>query len=322
MKTRSFERSTLWRTAFAKRRNDPDAADREALTAAYHQLRDRAADLVAEIHAVLPELTVHDISHADTLWDVASAICGPHRSLNPLEAFILGAGFLLHDAGMALAAYPNGLADLQASVEWRDAVVSAWKRSGIEDPDETQRATPSEDIRKEAIFQVLRARHARQAKDLVAALWTHPSTGRPFALVQNDDLLESYGVLIGDIAASHHWPITEVARYFGDPTPASAAWPREWEVDGLLLACIVRVRTPAQSMKLERRASYSRFESQMAYQNDIRFFKINCTQPSGVTIALYLKVSPRFIQMNSRVGGSVLTQLELLTKNSNLQMRY
>jgi hypothetical protein len=59
-------------------------------------------------------------------------------------------------------------------------------------------------------------------------------------LVQNDDLLESYGELIGNIAASHHWPIVEAARFFGDPTPASAAWPRAWEVDGLALACILR----------------------------------------------------------------------------------
>lgn len=31
-----------------------------------------------------------------------------------------------------------------------------------------------------------------------------------------------------------------MARFFGESTPASAAWPREWEVDGLLLACALR----------------------------------------------------------------------------------
>jgi hypothetical protein len=239
LKVRPYERSTLWRSAFAKRRNDPDERDREALAEAYRQLRQRAGDLVGEIHAALPQLTVHDLTHADTLWDVASEICGPEFKLNPLEGFVLGASFLLHDAGMALAAYPGGLSELESSIEWRDALVSAWKKRGI-DPDDAQRENPEIDVADEATFQVLRERHASQARLLTSALWTQPATGRPMALVQNDDLLESYGLLIGHIAASHHWPLPEVARYFGDPTPASAAWPREWEVDALTLACILR----------------------------------------------------------------------------------
>src|SRR5690348_2595706 len=107
MKIRPYERSSLWRVAFGKRRGDPDERDREALAEAYRQLRDRAGALVGEIHRALPQLTVHDLAHADTLWDVASEICGPKFELNPLEGFVLGASFLLHDAGMALAAYPN-----------------------------------------------------------------------------------------------------------------------------------------------------------------------------------------------------------------------
>ncbi|WP_420839477.1 HD domain-containing protein [Bradyrhizobium oropedii] len=104
MKVRPYDRSTLWRSAFAERADDPDKRDREALAEAYRQLRERAGVLVGEIHAVLPHLTVHDLTHADSLWDVASELCGPSFSLNPLEGFVLGASFLLHDAGMALAA--------------------------------------------------------------------------------------------------------------------------------------------------------------------------------------------------------------------------
>ena len=112
MKVRPYERSTLWRSAFAERRNDPDEGDRQALADAYRQLRSRAGDLIGEIHAVLPQLTVHDLTHADTLWDVASEICGQKYQLNALEGFVLGATFLLHDAGMALAAYPRGIEEL------------------------------------------------------------------------------------------------------------------------------------------------------------------------------------------------------------------
>jgi hypothetical protein len=91
MKVRPFERSSLWRSAYGTRRNDPDERDRQALADAYHMLRDRAGDLVNEIHAVLPRLTVHNLTHADTLWDVASEICGQQYQLNPLSAFVLGA---------------------------------------------------------------------------------------------------------------------------------------------------------------------------------------------------------------------------------------
>jgi hypothetical protein len=191
LKVRPYERSALWRAAFAKRRNDPDERDREALAEAYRQLRERAGELVGEIHSALPQLTVHDLTHADTLWDVASEICGPQLKLNPLEGFVLGASFLLHDAGMALAAYPGGISELKSSVEWRDALVSAWKRRGV-DPSDAQREKPDAEVSDEATFQVLRERHAEQAKSLATALWTHPGTGRPMTLVQNDDLLESY----------------------------------------------------------------------------------------------------------------------------------
>ena len=174
MKIRPYERSTLWRSAFGKRRDDADERDRSALAEAYQQLRDRAGDLVSEIHAMLPQLTVHDLTHADTLWDVASEICGPKYQLNPLAGFVLGASFLLHDAGMALAAYPGGLAELKSSAAWRDAVVSAWKARGFDDPDDMQRTTPTNEVFNEATFNVLRSKHASQARILATALWTQP----------------------------------------------------------------------------------------------------------------------------------------------------
>jgi hypothetical protein len=123
---------------------------------------------------------------------------------------------------------------------------------------------------------VLRGRHAAQAKILAKALWAHPETGVPLALVENDDLLESYGELIGNISASHHWPITEVARFFGEPTPASAAWPREWEVDGLLLASILRCadasaidETRAPSFLFALRKPEGASKRHWAFQNKI-----------------------------------------------------
>jgi hypothetical protein len=72
-------------------------------------MRDRAAQLVAEIPQNLRDYTVHDITHLDALWETASLVAGSDYSLNPLEGFVLGGAILLHDAGMALVAYPLGL---------------------------------------------------------------------------------------------------------------------------------------------------------------------------------------------------------------------
>lgn len=61
-------------------------------------VRERVRQLIQEIGAVLPDVTVHDITHVDALWRVAGEIAGGDYPLNPAEAFVLGGGFLLHDA--------------------------------------------------------------------------------------------------------------------------------------------------------------------------------------------------------------------------------
>jgi hypothetical protein len=53
----------------------------------------------------MPTYTVHDLTHADALWETASLVTGPDVELNPAEGFVLGAAFLFHDAAMGLAAY-------------------------------------------------------------------------------------------------------------------------------------------------------------------------------------------------------------------------
>jgi len=50
--------------------------------------------LAGDIHRDLPDLTVHDITHLDALWEMADLVAGPDYPLNPLEAFALGAVFL------------------------------------------------------------------------------------------------------------------------------------------------------------------------------------------------------------------------------------
>jgi hypothetical protein len=118
----------LLRQALAPRDPDPHAEPRKRLLDALLQMRERAKMLAGEIHRDLPDYTVHDITHLDALWEMADLIAGPDYPLNPLEAFALGAVFLLHDLGLGLAAWPGGLAELKKGPGWQDALAASVRK--------------------------------------------------------------------------------------------------------------------------------------------------------------------------------------------------
>jgi hypothetical protein len=111
----------LWQRTLADQ-SDRFKPQREILRQAFLSFRERTAHLVGEIGGLLPDLTVHDITHLDALWRVADQIAGPDYPLNPAEAFVLGGAFLLHDAAHVLAAYEDGMAGVKRTIEWRDLI--------------------------------------------------------------------------------------------------------------------------------------------------------------------------------------------------------
>jgi hypothetical protein len=131
--------TTLWTTAFgdAALKSPEQKSARDDLLAALRKLDERIAPLLSKVDASCRDLTIHDISHVYQLWSVASEICGPDYPLNPLEGFVLGAAFLIHDAGLTAAAYPGGLPALRKTNYYRDRV-AALLRSGSENPIEEQ----------------------------------------------------------------------------------------------------------------------------------------------------------------------------------------
>ena len=92
-----LENSDLWRTTLAARENDEHPAERERLRTAFLRFRANASHLAWEIRRDLPNLTIHDITHLDALWEVSSTIAGDSYSLTPTEGFVLGGAILLHD---------------------------------------------------------------------------------------------------------------------------------------------------------------------------------------------------------------------------------
>jgi len=118
----SYDKTALWQQALAAKVDDPYSKERERLRAAYENVRSRAQPVAEAIDKDLPDYTVHDITHSDALWEYADLIAGPNYPLNPCEAFVLGCAFLVHDLGMGLAAYPEGLAGLKKLALWKDTV--------------------------------------------------------------------------------------------------------------------------------------------------------------------------------------------------------
>lgn len=115
-----FEATALWRRTLGAREGDPHANSREVLRSAYKQFREHVEPLAAEIALSMPGYTDHSILHCDCLWETADLLTGDHFPVNPVEAFVLGGTFLVHDLGMGLAGYPGGLGELLTRPEWLD----------------------------------------------------------------------------------------------------------------------------------------------------------------------------------------------------------
>ncbi|MGW2743930.1 HD domain-containing protein [Streptomyces sp. NPDC001450] len=193
----------------------------------------------------MPDFTVHDISHVDALWETASLMCGDQVGLNPAEAYVLGCAFVLHDAAMGTAAYRMSVPDALGQQRWRDLVsVAYFHRRGCW-PDKEELDAPPAEIVEACQATAIRETHAEQAQQLVDRPW-HSSTGNEILLIQDLQLREAYGPLIGELAASHWWSVDKLAARFRT-VKGSLTWqPAEWIIEPLKLACILRLADAAQ----------------------------------------------------------------------------
>ena len=216
-----------------------DAEAREHLRAELRAMRSRAAQLASQIATDLPEFTAHDVSHLDALWGMADLIADEAIVLTPPEAFVLGGAILIHDLGLAVAAYPGGRFELRQQAEWADALAMTLRGALHHAPSETDLADASDDQLVGADQAVLRKRHADQAQSLGVISWTTGS-GEHLYLIAAEDLRLGYGHVIGQIAASHWWSIDELEHRLPPRLGALPGMPGSWTVDPLLLASILR----------------------------------------------------------------------------------
>lgn len=231
MATTRIERTSIWKNTLGVRPDDEYKVEREELRSAFISLRKNTNYLVTQIATALPELTQHEITHLDALWETSSLIVGDNFELTPLEGFVLGCSFLLHDSALCFEAFENGKEGLRVTTQWKDAV------EAIKVANPKLKTT---EIEHQADFIALRNLHAYQAEKLLAIKWKNSSLGNEIYLLENQGLRSHLGKLIGQIASSHHWDIETVVSTFNSQINVPTNYPREWRIDPIKIACILR----------------------------------------------------------------------------------
>ncbi|MGN7931904.1 HD domain-containing protein [Sphingopyxis sp. 22461] len=238
----SFKKTTLWKAAFEDARPDATPDEQARLANCYEGMRSRASALVAKIAGDLPHMTVHDVTHLDALWEMASIAASENFDFNPAEAFVFGGAILLHDAAMTLAAFPGGIAELREQTEWRD--LHARHMASVPAGD----AAAAKEAENRATADALRLLHAKQAENLPMISWIGPQK-QPMFIIEDQQVRNFYGQKIGKVAYSHWWGIARVEEELSG-TLGALPDVTNCTVDLLKVACLLRV---ADAMHLDQR---------------------------------------------------------------------
>ncbi len=243
--------SERWAEAFDVRgdaRGHRGEGPRNRLREALMRMRENAYLLAGEIGTDLPELTIHDGSHLDALWNVLDLVTAK-ECLNPVEAFVLGAAFLTHDLAMSRVAV-RPIADIRKDPMWADLVVRhiSDKIGYLPSREEVAEHRESTDIERRVTSDILRRRHAEYAEKICLTSWPNSAESDEVYLIGDDGLRRQYGYLAGQIAASHWWDISRVCDEYGGAKAIAGAptWAPLWPVNALKVACFLRVADACQ----------------------------------------------------------------------------
>lgn len=221
-----YKETELWKNSIDNISYGNDQ-QREKLKQIFFRTRENAEFILAKIRNDFPSLTVHDISHVDSLWQVGSVITGDAYEMNPLEGFVLGCAFLMHDAVLSYEAV-GGKEKLRETIEWKDYY-----------SDYKEKEYLTEETRLyETDFRTIRLLHAKYAEQLYKQIFEKTDESR-FYIIADESLRVHLGEIICKIAASHHWEIDDVES-LGCQFSANSEFPREWRINPMKLACILR----------------------------------------------------------------------------------
>lgn len=218
----NYESTLLWKNTLGIQGDG--LIDR--LRVSYLSLRKNVMGLLDEVRKDFPNLTVHSIEHADDLWQKASLITGEGYPLNPLEGYILGCTFLVHDSVLSYKAF-GGRDALRKTTEWTDCYQS------IVGTD-----YDNEDGKQNVDFNVIRQLHAKKCADILCRQF-EDYDGKTYYLLFDEELRKHFGALIGELASSHHWETSNLSDLSNQVNPL-AYMPPDWVICPLKIACILR----------------------------------------------------------------------------------
>jgi hypothetical protein len=233
-----YQESRLWKESLGYNNQDETSDFRDGLRKEYNDFRKHAKYLAGEIARSLPDFTIHDISHSDSLWHLASLVSGSKFKINPMEAFVLGGSFLIHDLGMGLVAYPEGIDQLKKESSWNDTIACLLKEKLDRTPTGEEIDNPDNEIVRQATEELLRGLHAKRAEQLCDKSWKDESN--EYYLIENAELRRKYGPVIGKIAQSHWLPVSSLTKKFPSDIGALPGYPSDWAIDPIKLACLLR----------------------------------------------------------------------------------
>jgi len=236
----TFEQTNIWLRTMANGADAVANQQLDRLKSAYRSFWKNATVLSREIQRDVQNLTLHDEAHFDALWNRVDQIAGPGLSLTPMELFVLGGAILLHDNANSLAAFEGGLEELRNTPEWKDAAAEWAERSGST----TNAANLPPEALSAVLFEVLRSLHAERATTLAGL--SVSIGGHTFHLIEDDQLRTHAGILMGQIAASHHWDITALSTRLPEICGALSDMPTTWTIRPVLLGCLLRCADATQ----------------------------------------------------------------------------
>ncbi|MDP9933720.1 hypothetical protein J2T11_000044 [Paenarthrobacter nicotinovorans] len=266
-----FRRTPLWLRTLGVE-DDPVHQDSiNRLREGFMSFRKAVAPLAEEIKVSMPMFTEHGIEHIDSLWDTASVLTDEDFPINPAEAFVLGGAFLLHDLGMGLASYKNGMASIEDDPFFQDIIALS------ENPTLSGENQDPEHIRAQATVAVLRWRHAAQAERLLNEPFMSDDGQQIWLL--GDDLRAAFGTDISDIAQSHWWDVDELPHKLAVEHGVNADFPGEWEIDPIKLACLLRLADATHIDSRRAPRLLHAFRPQNGVSRDHWFFQQRLNRP-------------------------------------------
>src|SRR3569832_549409 len=114
-----IEKTSLWANSLGSIHPDLETEKKRAhLRSVLQRFRDHVATLTSIIKGQFPQLTIHDVTHLDALWETADLIAGPGYPLNPMEAFVLGGAKQKHNTTQSKEAKERGKRADRKTLAW------------------------------------------------------------------------------------------------------------------------------------------------------------------------------------------------------------